>query len=201
MPGIVMHHHFGKVVYSGLSEEIKKVIEDINLYDFATTGPNSFEKIHFLNSKSLKENKSFSEYMHSHKTKEFFLKMIEMARVDYHLFTYLCGFVTHYYLDVFTNPFITYLSGVYDPSSQGTEEYRGMNQKIKLAMDCYVIKDYYDTKPNAFRINRKILKLKRISKDFKETFDKLYSSIYGKIDGYKYVNSAVKWQKFYYFLI
>ena len=59
MPNIVMHHHFGKVVYSGLSDEVKKVIGDINLYDFATSGPNSFEKINFLNSKSLKENKSF----------------------------------------------------------------------------------------------------------------------------------------------
>ena len=45
MPNIVMHHHFGKVVYSALSDDIKKAIDDVNLYDFATSGPNSFEKI------------------------------------------------------------------------------------------------------------------------------------------------------------
>lgn len=201
MPNIVMHHHFGKVVYSGLSEEVKKAIDDVKLYDFATTGPDSFEKINFISHKSLKENKAFSEYMHTHKTKEFFMKMTEMSRVDYHLFSYLCGFVTHYYLDVYTNPFITYFSGVYDPSDETTLENRGINQKIKIAMDCFVIKDYYDTKPNAFRINSRLLRLKRLNKDFKETFDKLYSSVYGKNDGYKYVNSAIKWQKHYYGLM
>lgn len=200
MPNIVMHHHFGKVVYSGLSEEVKKAIDNIDLYDFATSGPNCFEKIHFFNSKNQKENQAFSEYMHSHKSKEFFLKMIEMSRVDYHLFSYLCGFVTHYYLDAFTNPLITYLTGIYDPADESTLEYRGLEQKLKIAYDCYVINDYYDTKPNAFRINRRILKLKKLNKSFKETFDRLYLSIYGKSDGYKYVNSAIKWQKFYYFL-
>ena len=34
MPGIVMHHHFGKVVYSALAEDIKNSIDKVNLYDF-----------------------------------------------------------------------------------------------------------------------------------------------------------------------
>ena len=57
MPNIVMHHHFGKVVYSALSENVKKSIEYIDLYDFATTGPDCFEKIHFLNNKNNNEHK------------------------------------------------------------------------------------------------------------------------------------------------
>ena len=89
MPNIIMHHHFGKVVYSALSEDIKKAIDDVKLYDFATSGPNCFEKIQFLNNKHNKDNQSFSDFMHTHKSKEFFLKMIEMARVDYHMFSYL----------------------------------------------------------------------------------------------------------------
>lgn len=198
MPNIVMHHHFGKVVYSALSDDIKKAIDDVNLYDFATSGPNSFEKIQFLNKKAKKDDLAFSEYMHTHKSREFFLKMIEMARVDYHMFSYLCGFVTHYFLDAYTNPFITYLSGIYNPNDESTVEYRGLNQRLKIAYDCYVIENYYDTKANAFNISNKILKLKKVNKGFKESLDRLYSSIYGKNDGYKYVNSAVKWQKLYY---
>ena len=114
MPNIVMHHHFGKVVYSALSDEVKKSIGYIDLYDFATTGPDSFEKIHFFNNKNNNDHKLFSEQMHTKKSKDFFMKMIEMARVDYHMFSYLCGFVTHYFLDVFTNPFINYHTGIYD---------------------------------------------------------------------------------------
>lgn len=199
MPNIVMHHHFGKVVYSGLSEEVKKSIEYINLYDFATSAPDCFEKIQFLNSKNNKEHVAFSEQMHTKKSKEFFLKMIEMARVDYHMFSFLCGFVTHYFLDVYTNPFIAYYTGIYDPNDFETKGFRGLDQKMKIAYDCYVIENYYDCKPNAFRINHKILKLRKIKKPFKESLDRLFASIYGKNDGYKYVNSAIKWQKLYYF--
>lgn len=200
MPNIVMHHHFGKVVYSALSDDIKKAIDDVKLYDFATTGPNCFEKIQFTNKKSKKDDIAFSEYMHSHKSREFFMKMIEIARVDYNMFNYLCGFITHYYLDAYTNPFISYLSGIYNVTDESTIEYRGLNQKLKIAYDCYVIENYYDTKPNAFRINSKILKLMKVNKSSKESLDRLYSTVYGKNDGYKYVNSALRWQKLYYFL-
>jgi len=193
-----MHHQSGKVVYSALSEDIKKAIDDVKLYDFATSGPNCFEKIQFLNNKHNKDNQAFSDFMHTHKSKEFFLKMIEMARVDYHMFSYLCGFLTHYYLDAYTNPFITHLSGVYNVNDESTIDYRGLNQKLKIAYDCYVIENYYDSKANAFNIHNKILKLRKVNPEFKESLDRLYSSIYGKNDGYKYVNSAVRWQRIYY---
>ena len=198
MPNIVMHHHFGKVVYSALSEEVKKVIDNVKLYDFATSGPDCFEKINFFSSKS--DNQNFSDYLHEHKSKEFLTKLVDIARVDYNMFNYLCGFITHYYLDAYTNPFIYYCSGIYDPNDDSTLIYRGTNDRLKIAMDCYVIENYYDCKSNAFRINGKILKLYRISKNSKESLDRLYSTVYGKNDGYKLVNSAILWQKFYYML-
>lgn len=201
MPGIVMHHHFGKVVYSALPDEVKKAIYNIDLYDFATTGPDAFSYINFLNSKVQKENKAFSNYMHIHRTKEFFVKMVEISRVDYNVFNYLCGFVTHYYFDTFANPYIYYKTGVYDESDPSTVMYRGLNEKLKKAMDCYAIEHYYDSKPKSFNIRRKLLKLKKISKTSKESLDRLYSIVYGKNDGYKYVNSAIKWQRRYYRLI
>lgn len=200
MPNIVMHHHFGKVVYSALTEEIKNAIDNIYLYDFATSGPDCFSKINFLNAKHQRDNKKFCDYMHSHKSKEFFLKMIEIARVDYNMFNYLCGSITHYYLDVFTNPYIIYSTGIYEVNEKSTQEYRGLQQRLKLAMDCYVIENYYDSKPHTFKISKKILKLRKVSKNSKESLDRLYSTVYGKNDGYKFVNSAIKWQKFYYFL-
>ena len=198
MPGIVMHHHFGKVVYSALPDEVKKVIYNVDLFDFATTGPNAFSYINFLNSKLQKDNKAFSDYMHTHRTKEFFVKMVEISRVDYNMFNYLCGFVTHYYFDIFTNPYIYYRTGVYNPNDNSTLPYRGMTEKLCKAMDCYAIEHYYDSKPKSFNIKRKILKLKKISKTSKESLDRLYSIVYGKNDGFKYVNSAIKWQRRYY---
>lgn len=201
MPGIVMHHHFGKVVYSALSDEVKSSLSNINLYDFATSGPNAFSFNNFINSKSLKDNQNFSEYMHTHKTKEFFAKLVETAKVDYNMFSYLCGFITHYYLDSITNPYITYSTGIYDEKDESTLVFRGLKKKLERAMDCYVIENYYDSKVNSFKIHKRLLKLKKVSKTSKESLDRLYLSVYGKNDGFKSVNHSIKWQKVYYRLI
>ena len=48
MPGIVMHHHFGKVVYSALPEDVKNALNNINLYDYGTTCPDSFSYVNFI---------------------------------------------------------------------------------------------------------------------------------------------------------
>ena len=201
MPGVVMHHHFGKVVYSALSEEIKSALNNIHVYDYGTTAPDSFAYVNFISNKSQKENKAFSDYIHTHKTKEFFTKLVEMSKVDYTMFNFLCGSITHYFLDAYTNPLINYYTGVYDPKDESTIIYRGLKTKLERAYDCYVIENYYDSKVNSFNIRKKILKLNKISKHSKESIDRLYSTVYGKSDGYKFVNSSIKWQKRYYSLI
>ena len=45
------------------------------------------------------------------------------------------------------------------------------------------------------------MKLKKISKHSKESLDRLYSIIYGKNEGYKFINNCIKWQRRYYSLI
>lgn len=201
MPNIVMHHHFGKVVYSALPDEIKNSFNNIDFYDYGTSGPNAFGYINFLNSKQLKDNKNFVNYMHKHKTKDFFVKLIEIAKVDYNIYNYLCGLITHYFLDVYTDPFILYFTGVYDPNDESTIVYRGSEERLRKAMDCYVIENYYDSKVNSFNIKRKILKLKKVSKNSKESLDRIYLTVYGRNDGYKYVNNSIKWQRRYYSFI
>ena len=86
MPGIVMHHHFGKVVYSALPEEIKAVLNNVNVYDYGTSAPDSFSYVNFINNKNQKDSKAFSDYVHTHKTKDFFARTIkELAGDDNHI--------------------------------------------------------------------------------------------------------------------
>ncbi len=198
MPDIVMHHHFGKVVYSGLSDEIKEKINNIPLYDFATSGPDAFFTCNFLNKTKQQENQEFGNYMHAYRTKEFLVKLAELSRVDYNMFNYLCGYVTHYYLDTRVHPYIFHFTGVYDPQDPTTFEYRGFHTKLERAMDSYVIENYYDSVPHRFKIYHKILKLKKIQKSSKESFDQLYSIVYGRNEGFKLVNNSIKWQRRFY---
>ena len=169
MPGIVMHHHFGRVVFSALNDEVKRKIYNIDLYDYATSGPDAFIYNNFLNSKLQKESKSFSKLMHRTHTKDFISKMIEVSRVDFNMFNYLCGFITHYFLDTYTNPYIYHKVGIYEKDDIETLEYRGLHMRLERAMDCYVIENYYEGKPHKFNIKRKILKLKKINKSSKVT--------------------------------
>ena len=198
MPDIVMHHHFGKVVYSAIDENVKKEITNTKLYDFATGGPDPFFFCNFINSKLQKESNAFGDYMHRHKTKEFFTKLIELSKVDYNMFNYLCGFVTHYYLDLYTHPYIFHCTGLYKVEDIDTLCYRGLHTKLERAMDCYVIENYYDANPNKFNITNKILKLRKINKSSKESFDRLYKSVYDKDNGYKMVNNSIKWERRFY---
>ncbi len=198
MPDIVMHHHFGKVVYTALETKVKKHIDNLAVYDFATAGPDPFYFYHFLNHKKQKDSQNFGDYMHRYKTKEFFLKLIEIAKVDYYVFNYLCGFITHYYLDSIVHPYIFFNTGIYDINDEDTLQYRGLHTRLERAMDCYIIENYYDKKSNKFRINRQILKLKKLDKRSKVSFDRLYADIYGKNNGYKYLNASITWQKRFY---
>lgn len=201
MPDIVTHHHFGRVVYSGLDNEVKKVLENLDLYDFATAGPDPFFFVHFLKAKVQKESQEFGNLMHRSKTKEFFLRLIDLSKVDYNMFNYLCGFVTHYYLDSYTHPYIFHKSGLYDENNPETLVYRGLHTKLERAIDSYVISNYYDSKPHKFKIYKKILKLKKINKNSKESLNRLYQIVYHKNDGYKIVNNSIKWQRrFYHFI-
>lgn len=201
MPDLVMHHHLGRVVYSALPEEIKKAIQNVDLYDFATAGPDPFFFYHFFNRKLQKESKDFGDLMHRHHTKDFFVKMIEISKVDYNMFNYLCGFVTHYYLDSLAHPYVFYKTGVYKPEDPSTLVYRGLHTKLERAMDSHIIQVYYDSNPNSFKIYKKILGLKKLPKSSKESFDRLYSNVYGINDGFKYVNQTVKWQRRFYKVI
>ena len=48
MPGIVMHHHIGHVIYSGFDEKFMDVINQ-DLYDLGLAGPDIYSRIEYFN--------------------------------------------------------------------------------------------------------------------------------------------------------
>ena len=201
MPDVVMHHYFGREVLSELNEKINAKLEDYRLYDFATAGPDPFFFVAFTNAKKNKNSREFGNYMHRHKTKAFFMKLVELTKKNNDLFPYLCGFVCHYFLDVASHPYIFYYTGVYNPDNPKTYEYRGLHTLLERAMDAYVIRNYYGSIPHKFKIHKHILTLKSINKKDKQSFDELFLSVYNHKNGYEHVNKSVKSQrKFYRFI-
>lgn len=198
MPGIMMHHHFGQVVYCGLEKEAKEKLSKIELYDFGALGPDAFSKIKYFNKKKNEEYMDMAYIFHTQDTKKYFLNLVEEAKKDYDLYNYLCGQVTHYFLDQLTNPLIYYSCGVYDPSINNTLKYRGAIQKLTQEIDAYAINNYYGLKAEKFNIGKQILKLEKFDESFEEGLNNLYLNAYSLKGGYKLVNLALKYSKKFY---
>lgn len=200
MPDLVTHHYFGREVYQELDENLKRNI-DLDVYDFATAGPDPFFFVSFLSRKKNKSYLEFGGYMHRHQTSQFLKTLIMETKTYPKLKSYLYGFLTHYFLDTYAHPYIFHFTGNYDVENDESIIYRGLHTKLERAIDCYIIKNYYHKNPYHFKIYKHILKLKKLHSDFQEPLDKVYDEVYGMKNGYVLVNKSIKDQrKFYHFI-
>jgi len=200
MPDIVTHHYFARKTLELLPKKIREKL-NLDLYNFASGGPDPFFFIAFLNPKKSARALSFGGKMHRENTKMFFAEMIKITKEDKKLFSYLAGFTTHYYLDSTIHPYVYHITGEYRKDDNTTLEYRGLHTKLERAIDSYFIRYYYNREPHKFKIHKEILKLKKLDITLKESFDKLYFNVYGLKEGFQYVNKAIKYQRRFYFLI
>ena len=201
MPGIIMHNHFAKIVYGSLSDELKDVINNQNLYEFASYVPNVFLYRGLYSKKNRQYNKELYNMMHSTNIKAFLTNLANQCKMNKDLFAYLCGYLTHYYLDVFTNGFIVHKSGIYDPTINNSIRYRGLNQRMERAMDSYIIENYFNANPNNFNINRKIIRLKKLPKSIISDLDIVYEQVYDLSNAHKIINKSLACEKRFFFLI
>ena len=200
MSAIVMHNHFSKIVYNSLDEQVKNSINNVNLYEFAANGPDSFLYHRFLNKKCVKNNIDVWNVMNTKNVKRFIYELANASKLNKDLFPYLCGYITYYYLSALTNPYIYHKSGVYDPQINNSIKYRGLHLKLTRAMDSYVIENYFNANPNKFKV-KKLLKLKRLPKTINQDINIIYEKVYDISNAYKLINTNIWHQKCFYELI
>ena len=198
MPGIILHNHFAKTVYSGISEEARQKIENINLYELAANGADTLLYRHFLSKKALLRNEELYLNMHCKNTKAFLVELARATRLNKDLYPYLCGYLCHYYLDAITQPYVFYKSGIYDVNVNNSVKYRGLHQKIQRGMDSYVLENYFNANPNTFNIASKILKLKKLPKTILQDINVIYEKVYDIDDAYKLINESIRSQRRFY---
>ena len=201
MPDLVMHHYFGKKVFEKLDEEVREKIDNVNLYDFATAGPDPFFFVKFLKGKENKKSLEFGNYMHNNKTRDFFIELNKVSNSEPKMFSYLAGFICHYALDVKAHPYVFHKTGLFKKDDPSSLKYRGLHTKLERAMDSYIIKEGYKKNPNKFKISQEVLTLKKLDKSLKNGFDTVYKNVFNTDDGFNHVNSSVIYQrKFYKFV-
>lgn len=195
MPSSMTHTYFGLDVYDGLSKRCSKAIDSkLEHFKLFCQGPDPFMFYHFFVGKKTKEMKGIQKMMHCEKTQQFFLNTIRYIhehklQANQEAMAYLYGYICHYYLDLYTHPFIYYKSGVFEPKDKNTYKYNGFHQQIEYAIDLYFISKREIETPVKFKVYKKIFGTTPFSSELED----LISCVIGKT--YSIKNSVSKYQK------
>lgn len=137
-------------MYSNILKNNKK------LYYFGAQGPDPLLYCNFYNPNKRKGMKKLSQVLHTAKTSEFLIFLVESlnesnsSKEFEKLFAYISGFITHYALDTLGHPFIYYFGGVYNPKDLSTKKYDIYHKELEVIIGTIEVKnrwgkDAYDT--------------------------------------------------------
>lgn len=134
MPAATTHLECSKDIYEQLDKHIKSKISNINLYYLGAQGPDIFffEKFGLGN-----KLKRIGNYMHQYQIYPIIKYMEGYTKdIDPDLYSYFCGYLTHYALDSYAHP-IVYNRSVY--GNLGNDPELTIHFRIEAFYDKYVL--------------------------------------------------------------
>lgn len=122
------------------------IINNKEIYKFGAQGPDPLLYCKLYNPHKREFVKKLSQVLHTAKTSEFLIFLIEsLRRSDKEefakLFAYVAGFITHYALDTLAHPFIYYFGGVYDPKYPYTRKYDIYHKRLEVIIGTIELKN------------------------------------------------------------
>lgn len=205
MPSSMTHTYFGMDVYQKLPLKYQNKINlNLEYFKLFCQGSDPFMFYHFLIGKKAKQMKEIQKQIHQEKTQEFFLNTIKYIHKyklqnNQEIMSYLYGNICHYFLDLYTHPFIYYKSGIFNPKDKKTYQYNGIHQKIEYAIDLYLISQKEKKDPSKFKIHQEIFKITTISLALIELIENSIGKTYSiKNSATKYQKSVKYMKKFFY---
>lgn len=206
MPSSMTHTYFGRDVYNKLPNKYKSMINsNLDYFELFCQGPDPFMFFHFLVGPKAKEMIKIQNRMHTENTQEFFLNIVKYIHDNKLLnnkevMSYLYGYICHYFLDLYTHPFIYYKSGVFNSKLKNTYKYNGLHQKIEYAIDIYFISKRENIIPNKFKIHDNIFKVSKFSPTLEKIINYSIGNTYNiRNSSSKYLKS-IKYMKLFFYL-
>lgn len=184
MPSSMTHTYFGMDVLKTLPRAYQKKIDSqVEYFKLFCQGSDPFMFYHFLLGKKAKEMGEIQKKMHHEKTQQFFERTItyihQQKLVDTtEVMAYLYGYICHYYLDLYTHPFIFYKSGVFHSEDKTTYPYNGIHQEIEYMIDIYLIDTREKEKHQKFRVYEKIFQADKFSEPLKGLINESIGNVY-----------------------
>lgn len=188
MPEIVTHHFFGMKVLQDLPQEIRERI-DPALYRTGVRGPDPLGIVRFWCPPVWKKLHGRSSVMHNLYSGMFFERLSRETRaqegkLQNQLFSYECGFLTHYFLDSVCHPYVIYRTGL-------GKACEGNHRSLEHAMDRLVLARN-GLKLRNRPILRQILQKNGLPDNMRRAIDAVYAETFGWKDAWKQINHALK---------
>ncbi len=191
MPEIAVHYFFGERVLKELPQEIRERIHPA-LYRTGVRGPDPLGVIRFWCPPVWKRFHGWSSEMHNRHCGKFFRwlsqeTMNQTGILREQLFSYECGFLTHYFLDSTCHPYVIYHTG-------SGKEYSGNHRSLEHAMDRLALA-WNGMKLKDRPITRKILSGNGLPETMRESIDAVYAETFGWKNAWQRINQALQDEK------
>lgn len=118
--------------------------------------------------------------LHNAHTAQFFEELLQYA-VDHQsleVMSYLCGFLTHYALDVAIHPYIYYHTGIYQANDENTRHYAGLHLQFERKVDLSFMKLTANLTLHRHHLLTRVLPLKRFPKTIEEALSDVIEKVY-----------------------
>lgn len=204
MPSSMTHTYFGMDVYHKLNKNSKNKIKGtIEYYKLFCQGSDPFMFYHFFIGKKAKEMGKIQKMIHTTKTRDFFLSIVNYINNndlsnDEYATAYLYGHICHYYLDLYTHPFLYYKSGVFKKNIKNTYKYNGLHQEIEYTIDLYFIKNRESIDSKKFKVYQEIFNVKELTPELRDIIDSTMGNVYS-INNISTIYKKSIWYMKYFF--
>lgn len=188
MPEIATHHFFGIRVLEKLPQEIREEINP-DLYRIGVRGPDPLGVARFWWLPAWKRLHGRSSLMHNRFSGQFFRCLAQETReqtgeLQRQLFSYECGFLTHYFLDSICHPYVIYRTGL-------GKGFAGNHRSMEHALDRLAL-ERNSMKLRDNPISKQILQKKGLPETMKRPIDAVYAEAFGWDDAWRQINHALK---------
>ncbi len=153
MPATAVHAYFAKDVYDILPASISDQFDLTRLKMFSQ-GVDSILFYNLLSIMPGKDIRSFQNYFHTHKTQDFFIKLLQYIKDndihDRDTYAFLVGFISHFCLDSNVHPYVYYKTGKMKKGVPSTYKYNNVHEFMEVFLDNDMIRRREKVNPYTF---------------------------------------------------
>ncbi len=206
MAGTITHAYFARDVYDSLNKDIKSKLD--NSYNNMMTYGQGHDIFYFYFAPSFKSKliRKCGQTFHKTNTKEFFINMINYAKLnnlqnDSNVLSYIYGYICHYALDLTIHPYVTYKGGIFKNNNKDTYKYNSKHSDIETYIDCYMISKREQILPNKFKVYKFCFNNTKPNNNLKNIINNTFFKTYRIKNISKYYFRSIKIMRFLYWLM